>query len=103
SAKTGSPKPSPKKCCAPRPTSMAPNAPMRMAEARLTLGVIAARDGDIDEALARGRQALQAKRQSVPHLIMVGEELRGVLDARYPGDPDVAEFSQRLRNLTPVR
>jgi hypothetical protein len=34
---------------------------------------------------------------------MVGEELRGVLEARYPGDPDVAEFSQRLRNLTPVR
>jgi hypothetical protein len=34
---------------------------------------------------------------------MVGEELRGVLETRYPGDPDVAEFSQRLRNLTPVR
>jgi tetratricopeptide (TPR) repeat protein len=77
--------------------------PMRTAEARLTLGVIAAREGDIDEALAYGHQALQAKRQSVPHLIMVGGELRRALDARYPGDPEVAEFSQTLRNLTPVR
>jgi hypothetical protein len=77
--------------------------PMRMAEARLTLGVVAGREGDIDAALAYGHQAFQATRQSVPHLIMVGEELRGVLETRYPGDPDVAEFSQRLRNLTPVR
>jgi hypothetical protein len=77
--------------------------PMRMAEARLTLGVVAGRAGDIDDALAYGHRAFQAQRQSVPHLIMVGEELRGVLDARYPGDPDVAEFSQRLRNLRPVR
>ena len=75
---------------------------MRMAEARLTLGVVAGRAGDIDDALANGHRAFQAQRQSVPHLIMVGEELRRVLDARYPGDPDVAEFSQRLRNLTPV-
>jgi hypothetical protein len=77
--------------------------PMRMAEARLTLGVVAGRDGDIDDALAYGHQAFQAQRPSVPHLIMVGKELVGVLDARYPGDPDVAEFRQRLRNLTPVR
>jgi hypothetical protein len=33
---------------------------------------------------------------------MIGEELRRVLDARYPGDPDVAGFSQRLRNVTLV-
>jgi hypothetical protein len=30
---------------------------------------------------------------------MVGDELRGVLDARYPDDPDVAEFDLKLRNL----
>jgi hypothetical protein len=35
-------------------------------------------------------------------LIMVGHELRRALDARYPGDLDVAEFTQTLRNLTPV-
>ena len=73
-----------------------------MAEARLTLGVVAGRDGDIDDALAYGYRAFQAERRSMPHLIMVGEELRRVLDARYPGDPDVAEFSQRLRDLRPV-
>jgi hypothetical protein len=73
---------------------------MRMAEARLTRGAIDGRDSDIDDALAYGHRAFQAQRQSVPHLIMVGEELRGVLEARYPGDHEVAEFSQRLRNLT---
>ena len=29
-------------------------APMRLAEARITLGVIAARQGDLDEAVSRG-------------------------------------------------
>jgi len=33
---------------------------------------------------------------------MGGHELRRALDARYPGDLDVAEFTQSLRNLTPV-
>jgi hypothetical protein len=75
---------------------------MRMAEARLTLGIVAGREGDIDAALDYGQRAFQANRQSVPHLIMIGEELRRVLEARYPGDPDVSEFSRKLRNLTPV-
>jgi hypothetical protein len=33
-------------------------APMRKAEAEITLGVVAARNGDIDQALAFGRDAL---------------------------------------------
>lgn len=33
--------------------------PMRNAEARITLGVVAARAGDLDQAVSHGRQALE--------------------------------------------
>ncbi|MGP4105348.1 hypothetical protein [Nonomuraea sp. KM90] len=41
-------------------------APMRISEARLTLGVIAARRGDVEQAVGYGRQSLQAERRSLP-------------------------------------
>ncbi|MFI9847811.1 GNAT family N-acetyltransferase [Nonomuraea sp. NPDC051941] len=50
-------------------------APMRISEARLTLGVIAARRGDVEQAVGYGRRSLQAERRSVPHLIMSSREL----------------------------
>jgi transcriptional regulator with XRE-family HTH domain len=49
--------------------------PMRIAEARATLGVISARQGDIEGAVAYGRAALVGERQSLPHLLMVSSEL----------------------------
>ncbi|HEX6360682.1 helix-turn-helix transcriptional regulator [Actinophytocola sp.] len=49
--------------------------PMRRAEAQLTLAVIAARQGDIDEATSLGIRALQDGRQSRPSLLMVAGEL----------------------------
>jgi transcriptional regulator with XRE-family HTH domain len=57
-----------------------PVAPMRIAEAQLTLAVIAARRGDVDEAAALGIQALQNGRQSRPTLLMVSAELEHELD-----------------------
>jgi transcriptional regulator with XRE-family HTH domain len=57
-----------------------PLAPMRIAEAQLTLAVIAARRGDVDEAAALGIQALQNGRQSRPSLLMVSSELEHELD-----------------------
>ncbi|UOX89684.1 hypothetical protein MUY14_03335 [Amycolatopsis sp. FBCC-B4732] len=57
-----------------------PMAPMRIAEAQLTLAVIAARRGDVDEAAALGIQALQNGRQSRPTLLMVSAELEHELD-----------------------
>jgi hypothetical protein len=75
-------------------------APMRMAEARLTLGVVAAHQGDLDAAVEYGRRGLTGPRQSVPHFAMVGEELRAVLDCRYHGDPEVNEFTDLLRGLS---
>jgi tetratricopeptide (TPR) repeat protein len=55
-------------------------APMRNAEAQLTLAVIAARRGDVEEATALGVQALQNGRQSRPSLLMVASELAHELD-----------------------
>lgn len=55
-------------------------APMRYAEAQLTLAVIAARRGDAEEATTLGLQALQHGRQSRPSLLMVAGELSTELD-----------------------
>jgi hypothetical protein len=61
--------------------------PMGGGRRRVRPNEIAGRDGDIDDALAHGYRAFQAERWSMPHLIMVGEELRRVLDARYQATP----------------
>ncbi|MFD0202307.1 MULTISPECIES: helix-turn-helix transcriptional regulator [Saccharothrix] len=50
-------------------------APMRSAEAKLTLAVVAARAGDVDGAAEMGMEALQHGRQSRPSLLMVASEL----------------------------
>ncbi len=53
------------------------SSPMRNAEARLTLGVVAARRGDFELALSLGRDAIATNRKSQPSLLMVGSELGG--------------------------
>lgn len=71
--------------------------PMRRAEAELTLGVVAAREGDIGEATSLGIQALQGGRQSRPSLLMVAGELEDEL--RTYGSNAGADFSEFLNNL----
>ncbi len=53
-------------------------APMRLAEARVTLGVVAARQGDLDEAISQGEHALNGQRKSLPSLLMVSRDLTRV-------------------------
>lgn len=53
--------------------------PMRIAEAELTLAVIAARRGEVEEAAGLGMQALQNGRKSRPSLLMVSAELEDEL------------------------
>jgi len=53
--------------------------PMRLAEARITLGVVAARQGDIEEAVHHGGQALNGPGKSLPSLLMVNRDLTRVL------------------------
>lgn len=74
-------------------------APMRITEARLTLGVVAARDGDVEHAVALGRRAISGNRQSLPSLLMVSGELRDVLAARFPSHPESAAYLEELRAL----
>jgi len=73
--------------------------PMRNAEARITLGVVAARGGDLGAALAYGEQALQGDRQSLPSLMMVAGDLSAVLTQQYDGDREAREFVQHMRTL----
>jgi hypothetical protein len=46
-------------------------APMRMAEARITLGVVRAREGDLEGAVSLAIRALEGDRKSLPSLLMV--------------------------------
>lgn len=73
--------------------------PMRIAEARVTQGVIAARDGDLDRAVALGRQAINGDRQSLPSLAMVSQDLVDVLTKRYRGEIDADAYLDELRAL----
>ncbi len=73
--------------------------PMRNAEARITMGVIAAREGDLERALAHGSQALAGDRTSLPSLLMVSRELGTLVADRYPGNPDAGDYLDHLRQL----
>lgn len=73
--------------------------PMRNAEARITLGVVAARGGDTDEAVRLGTAALDGERSSLPSLLMCSRELASVLRRRHPDSPDAVAYLDRLRAL----
>lgn len=73
--------------------------PMRVAEARITRGVVAARGGDLDGALAEGRTALGLSRKSLPSLQLHGRELVGVMRGRFGDEPRVGQFEDELRAL----
>jgi hypothetical protein len=74
-------------------------APMRSAEARITLAVAAARDGDLPTAVGLGERALEGDRKSLPSLLMASRELEHVIVNRYPHDADTQEYSDHLRSL----
>lgn len=73
--------------------------PMRLAEARITLGVAAAREGDLDEAIAHGRRAIAGDRKSLPSLAMVSQDLSNVLATRYDGEPRADAYRVQLREI----
>jgi tetratricopeptide (TPR) repeat protein len=75
-------------------------APMRLAEARVTLGVAAAREGDLEGAIHYGQQALGGQRQSLPSLLMVSRDLTMVLHDRYPDEPATTAYLDQIRSLT---
>ncbi len=76
-------------------------APMRVAEARLTLAAVAARSGDLEQAVATGVSAFSSPRRSLPTLTMVAGELEGELTQRYPQEPATERFREAVRALRP--
>lgn len=79
--------------------------PMRNAEARITLGVVAARAGDVDEAVAQGMSALVGARRSIPSLLMVAHELAHELqEPQFAEHAGATEFRAELaRNAGAMR
>ena len=77
-------------------------APMRLAEARVTLGVVAARQGDLDEAISQGEHALNGQRKSLPSLLMVSRDLTRVLHDRYPNEANARRYLDQLTALAEV-
>jgi hypothetical protein len=71
--------------------------PMRIAETRCTLGILAARRHDLEQAVYFGLAALAADRVSIPTLRARLAELEVVLTAGFPGERRTAEFLDRLR------
>lgn len=71
-------------------------APMRLAEARITLGVVAAREGNLEQAVEQGQRALAGERKSLPSLAMVSRDLTRVLKARYPNERTCEPYFQQL-------
>jgi hypothetical protein len=75
-------------------------APMRLAEARITLGVVAARQGDLDGAIDQGERALNGQRKSLPSLLMVSRDLTKVLNDRYPAEASSRQYLDHLHVLS---
>lgn len=72
-------------------------APMRMAEARIALGCVAARNGDLDEAVDHGTRAFDGERKCFPSLLHAAGELDAQIRERYANDPRARGFHERLR------
>lgn len=75
-------------------------APMRNAEARITLGVVAARARDLDGAVEFGEQALVGERKSLPSLLMCSRELSKTLREIDDKNPVVRLYLDRLGQLS---
>ncbi|MGH3713499.1 MAG: XRE family transcriptional regulator [Micromonosporaceae bacterium] len=74
-------------------------APMRVAEAQVTLGVVAARRGELAQAVDHGHRAWDGERSSRPHLLMLSAELESILSRRYASEPATRDYLTRLREL----
>jgi tetratricopeptide (TPR) repeat protein len=76
-----------------------PRKPMRIAEAEMTLAVLAARRGEMEQAVDYGRRVLGRERRSLPSLLLVSSELAHVLSARFGQARPAVEFVDDLRAL----
>lgn len=73
--------------------------PMRVSECRITLGIVAGREGDLEQAVELGKAGLKHGRQSRVHLLMIAGELDHELRDRFPGEDLVTEFEETLHGV----
>lgn len=73
--------------------------PMRVSECRITLGIIAGRQGELEQAVGLGLTGLKDGRQSKVHLQMIAGELDQELRQRFPSEGLVHDFEEALRGL----
>ncbi|WP_196147065.1 XRE family transcriptional regulator [Nocardia bovistercoris] len=74
--------------------------PMRVAEAHLTLAVVAVRDKDLERAAHEGALAFEGRRRSLPSLTWIAGETARELVEFYPGDPRTLAYLEQLRSLS---
>lgn len=74
-------------------------APMRMAEARVALGTVAAREGNLDETIHHVGNAFRADRRCLPSLLLVAGELAEEMRERYPGEQPTKELDEQLHEI----
>jgi hypothetical protein len=73
-----------------------------MAEARITLGVIRARGGDLEGAVSLGARALTGDRKSMPSLLMVSRDLAKVLKTHYADETQTRDYLDQLESVAHV-
>ena len=71
------------------------NAPMRVAQSRINLGIVAAHRGDLDQAVAYGHSAFAYERRSLTALASSSADLDGILQRRYRGEHLAHDFHER--------
>lgn len=72
------------------------NAPMRVADAHLDLGIVHARRGDLDAAVENGMAAFDIDRRSLIDLVNRAADLDRVLRQRYRREALAEEFHERF-------
>ncbi|MBX6169627.1 MAG: helix-turn-helix domain-containing protein [Thermobispora bispora] len=71
------------------------NAPMRVADAHIDLGIVHARRGDLDAAVEHGMAAFNIERKSLTDLVNRAGDLDRVLRQHYRREALACEFSDR--------
>ncbi|MBY8860496.1 XRE family transcriptional regulator [Nocardia sp. CA2R105] len=73
--------------------------PMRVSEARLTLAVVAVREGELDRAVDEGLRAFTGTRRSLPSLMWIAGETAREMIAHYPEDARTHTYLDQLREV----
>ncbi|MBG0820492.1 hypothetical protein HS048_07060 [Planomonospora sp. ID91781] len=71
------------------------NAPMRVADAHIDLGIVHARRGDLDAAVEQGMAAFDIERKSLTDLVNRAGDLDRVIRQRYRRETLAKEFHER--------